>query len=1665
MNQPTILCVIDNQSVLQTLKTQLLQYFPACQVSVAEDGDAALVQVKQLMAAGCEVALVMADCTSLAEGGGSLYGSDFPDRHTSDCHTSHHSLAAWFMELHRCQPQALTVVLAEPAWLDEMTDRPELDCLLNQSHFYRFLSQPWLTIDLQLTVREALRRYQQERRLGQLEDDRSAPLEAARSASLAVNPAMDAFISPATPTTLVTEEQDRLLSEISPVGIFRNDLQGHCTYANARTLELTGLALAENLGEGWGKHLHPDDRDRVYAAWSHFVEQTNQGQTAEYRIELRFLYPDGAIKWVIAQAVPEYHRSGQLVGFIGSVIDITELKQIELALQQTLEFNQQIVATVTEGIIVWDRHLRYQVWNQFMEELSGVAQAMVVGKHPLDLFPFLQENGTYELLQRALAGETVTSEDVPFAVPATNRSGWTVEKFSPLRNPQGEIMGVLGLVTDITHRKRTELELLEKQDFIQRIANTSAGTIYLYDVHEQRNLYTNRDFLELLGYSTAEVQSMGADWLLEILHPDDLESVFCHQSRIKAAQDGEVVLLEYRVRRRDGQWFWAQSFDTPFKRDEFGQVRQYLGTVFDITDRKQAELALQQLNAELEERVQTRTYELQQQTQLLETILNSMGDGVLVSDTAGNIFRHNPAAEQITGLGIPGAELETWSEFWGICLPDGVTPCPPDRLPLVLAMRGESADQLEVVLRNALHPEGIYVEATVRPFYDADGHLIGGIAVFRDITERKQAEVALQQKEEQYRTIFEAVSDSIFINDLETGQLVEVNPAAYQMHGYSREEMLKLPPTTYVHPDFINVFNDYIQTLKRGKPFSGHAAGVRKDGTFFDIEVVGTPFLFNNKPHGLGLVRDISDRKRAEDSLKQSEQDLRTIFNNVYDCIFIHELDGTILDVNDRALELNRVSREQMLAATIGDLSPPDAPLEQLPAIFERVKAGEAVRFEWICQRLGDGSRFISEVALRMVTLAKRSVYIAAVRDISDRKQAESALQEAQRFAQSIADNTPNIIYIYDLETYQNVYTNRELPKLMGYSAEAAQAMGSTFLEQTIHPDDFAYFSDLFQRLRMAADGEIVEMEYRMRGADGSWHWLYDRMSVFKRNAQGRVIQHIGAVQDISDRKQVEEELRQLNAELETRVEQRTLELQATAEAAEAANRAKTTFLSNISHELRTPLNAILGFSQLLSRDHDLNADQQEKVNIINRSGEHLLNLINDILAMSKIEAGRVTLTLKSFDLQSLLSNLEELFRLKAESKGLTLTIAVEASTPRYIETDEGKLRQVLINLLSNAIKFTAQGGITLQVWRGETMITPPTTRLNQDDSNPLHPVTLHFEVRDTGIGIEPTEQLTVFEPFVQTRSGQMSQEGTGLGLPISHQFVKLMGGELSFTSVPDQGTTFYFTIPVGSVRVADLLPQVPTRRVIGLVPDQPDYRLLVVEDNPENRQFLLQLLCSIGFDVQSATNGEEAIDQWQSWQPHLIWMDMRMPTMDGYIATKRIRELEQEKFGSNTSNETANDRDMNCEHSLAGITPESQRSSLLSVQTTKIIALTASAFEDERPAILAAGCDDFVFKPATESLLFEKMSEHLGVRYLYQEPSSREPVVKSGVLTVESLRVMPPDWIRQLQMAARIADEDLILDLLDQIPDAQNWLVTALQELVNELQLDRLIELTRLEG
>lgn len=501
-------------------------------------------------------------------------------------------------------------------------------------------------------------------------------------------------------------------------------------------------------------------------------------------------------------------------------------------------------------------------------------------------------------------------------------------------------------------------------------------------------------------------------------------------------------------------------------------------------------------------------------------------------------------------------------------------------------------------------------------------------------------------------------------------------------------------------------------------------------------------------------------------------------------------------------------------------------------------------------------------------------------------------------------------------------------------------------------------------------------------------------------------------------------------ANLLQKTQQQAQALEISKRAADAASQAKGDFLASMSHELRTPLNAILGFTQILYDDDSLDDDHRDLIAIVNRSGSHLLELINNVLSLAKIEANKISLNEAAFDLHYLLQTVDDMLQLKAEAKGIRLDMIQPPPLSHRLWADEGKLRQILINLIGNAIKFTALGCVTVRSrLRDSTLIL--------DGDSKTH--WLEITVQDTGVGIDPDELSYLFQPFEQTQSGRRSAEGTGLGLSLSNNFAQLMGGTIAVTSLPDEGSTFTLSIPVGAVTTALLEPTKAERSIVCLAPGQPRHRILVADDVAESRLLMRHWLEGVGFEVREASQGEEAIALWTSWQPHLICLDMRMPVLDGYGVARQLRQLP-------------------------------------GGDATVIVAVTASVFEEQQSNCIAAGCNAVVPKPLQRDQLLEQIGCSLGLTYEYAEVvgddaktaaigslkgDSQSSSRDHRPLTQADFSSLAPEWLTQIHQAAQAANDRQVRQLITQLPAEQKVLAQRLDRLVNDFRLDVIIDLT----
>lgn len=743
--------------------------------------------------------------------------------------------------------------------------------------------------------------------------------------------------------------------------------------------------------------------------------------------------------------------------------------------------------------------------------------------------------------------------------------------------------------------------------------------------------------------------------------------------------------------------------------------------------------------------------------------------------------------------------------------------------------------------------------------------------------------------------------------------------------------------------------------------------------------------------------------QQREDDLQRLTVFQRTILRNVSHGIISSAPDGIVTSFNPAAERLlgyaaseviglhtpalwhdgdEIASRARELSEELGVTIPPGFevftahPLCNLPE--ER---------EWTFLRK-DGCRLPVLLSVTSLRAENGEIcgFVGLAYDLTERKLADQRIYASEQEFRSLAENHPDGVIRFDTQG-RHLYINPSARQLSGTTE--MDLAGKTVCDLPI-PGNPNFTLPLLQALvRVVACKKPDIMEFTWPNGQ-----ITEIRHIPELNTDGEVTSVLAIARNITQRKRAEEELRRHKEQLEYTVLQRTKELLLARDAAEAANKAKSVFLANMSHELRTPLNAILGFSGILLKNPLFEGNDRRNIEIISRSGEHLLTLINDVLEMAKIEAGRVQLEEDAFDLAAMVDDVMDMMRVRAVEKNLSLTLDPCSAFPRNIVGDEARLRQIVINLVGNALKFTEQGGVTLRV----------TTK---NDGPPR----LLVEVEDSGPGIAPEDQQRIFDPFVQI-SQLTDNLGTGLGLSITRQFVQLMNGRIGLESALGKGSLFWVELPLKAADHELLKPcEEQTREILRLAPGQAECRVLIAEDQAENQLLLANLMTSVGFQVKIADNGESAVELFKSWRPHFIWMDRQMPVMDGLEATKIIR-------------------------------------SLPGGREVKIAAVTASAFVEQRQEILAAGMDDFVRKPYRACELYDCLSRLLGVGYVYADPA--RPAAETAVLIPEMLTALPPGLRQQLADAVISLDSQRIGEIIDSIAEYDRPLQAALSQLAD---------------
>ncbi|HSR13576.1 MAG TPA: PAS domain S-box protein [Thermodesulfobacteriota bacterium] len=908
--------------------------------------------------------------------------------------------------------------------------------------------------------------------------------------------------------------------------------------------------------------------------------------------------------------------------------------------------------------------------------------------------------------------------------------------------------------------------------------------------------------------------------------------------------------------------------------------------------------------------------------------------------------------------------------------------------------------------------------------------------------QRRRAETHLRDKTQELDQFFNLSPDLLCIAD-DQGFFLRLNPAWARMLGYTREELMAKPFLDLVHADDRDRTREMMARLALQREVSSFKNRYRcKDGSYRWLEWAAAPA----GKIRYAAARDITEHKAFEDSLRRTEEKYRRIFEGALEGIFEAYGEQTASLSGDPAGIVPRATFNPALAQMLGYES-----VDEIKSFImdgrsqvwvnpdDRAELGRVLGTQGIirgfeCQLWRkDRTKIWVSINGRRISGpdGKTAGYSGFIEDITERRRDRDVIRESEAKYRHLHESMMDGYCLVDMDGVIKDY-NETFLKMTGYETEELRRL--TYRDLT--PVQWHDFERAIVEEQVLTRGysEIYEKEYRRK--DGTVFPIELR-TVLLKDASGANSGMWAIIRDISGRKRAEEalrehqrrledlvgELKQSEEHLEERVRERTAKLVMAMNRAEEANRAKSAFLANMSHELRTPLTSILGISQLMERDSEFPPKHREMLKTLSRSGKHLFGLIDDILEMSRIEADQSSVVRTSFDLYRFLEDLIAMI-IRGEKKNLNVVLESESTLPKYIRTDERKLRQILLNLLANAVKFTDEGRVMLRVK------AKPGADGRAGAVEPA--ITLSFEVEDTGIGIPDADRDRIFEPFVQL-PGRKAGGGAGLGLPLSRKLARMIGGDIGVSSELGRGSTFTLEVAVEPADESEILVRQETRKVTGLEPGQPAYVLLVVDDSLENRVLLRKFLEPVGFRIAEAATGEEAVESYPKLKPALIWMDIRMPGIDGYEAARRIRELEKGQ----------RDNDGRELH-------------------TPMIALTAGVMENEQSSPLSWVFDDWVYKPFRDSELFGKMEKHLGVKYTYDAPRHRETKeADTPVLEVRDLASLPQEWLKRFLRGVKSGRMKRVQGLIEEIRPEFSRTAGRISDLANLYKIETLIALT----
>jgi len=1178
-----------------------------------------------------------------------------------------------------------------------------------------------------------------------------------------------------------------------------------------------------------------------------------------------------------------------------SMHDISKKKMISDNLTESENRFKQLSNLSFEGIIIHDMGMAIDV-NLALEKISGYSRDEIVGHNILEIF-------VPDEYKPVVMDEIVKNRTTPYQIEGRHKKGHPVSieiesRNITINNKKVRVTAIRDLSEREKHRAtldKSRQQYKKAYELFRLMLDNTPDMIWAKDM-EGKFTFTNKAICEHLINAKDVEEPVGKHVMYFVnrereAYPENKEWFTFGEE----CGDSDAITIKNRTASsfvEYGNVFGKNLILDVVKAPLWNGKGDMIGTVGsarDITRQKEAKIKL---------KLSEQRYRM---------LFENAPDPIIIHD-GETILDVNTAT-------VKAARAKTKNELIGkevsvLVHPDDLAKAKSRMEQMLKDFKPVETTEFRIITFNG---DEIVTLATPAPiiFKGKPAFMV----TYHDITNRKKAEQAILEKEKQFYTVVEAATDAIFLIDYYTTGIILANKQALVQTGYTTEELLNLTIID-IHPLFKddNYRNHVREQVLTNKSFTFEFEITHKNGHAFPSEVTINSLYYNGRKALLAFVKDITDRKVNEKILKESQERFKILSDITFEGILIHEK-GVAIDMNLALAEMFGYTKEELLGQNMIDLL---MTKESLPLIHANISKEHAESYRVVGIKK-EGTRFPVELEAKSITLNdNRSIRVAAFRDITARVEAEEAYKSSEEKFKKAFITSPDSITISSWETGEYVSVNKSFISIIGYTEE--EVLGKTSVELNI-------WKDRFKRDRFAEEisdnNSVTNLEVEFVTKSGNTIYALLSASIIELSGKPFILS-IG--RDISYRVETEKQLRALNEMLQRQnneLEKLIKELKVAKLKAEESDRLKSAFLANMSHEIRTPMNGILGFSGLLK---NLNISTQERltyVNVIEQSGNRLLNIINNLIDISKIEAGQMTVSHSECNVTKQLTTLYAFFKREADHKNLELILQPQAKKELLtLVTDEDKLVAILTNLIKNAMKYTKKGSIIIGFRRLDGFV--------------------EFFVKDTGIGIPSDRQQAIFERFVQADIEDRDvYEGAGLGLAITKAYVTMLGGDLRLESEEGKGSAFYFTLPDNAPETTSQPGEEPDSVVVNEI-NFPKLNILIVEDEVFSDQLLTVVLKKIARNIYHAKSGLQAIELFKQHPDiDLIMMDIKMRGMDGYATTEEIRQFDKEVI---------------------------------------IIAQTAYALVGDREKALEAGCDDYLAKPIIKKEVMKVIGKYFTV-------------------------------------------------------------------------------------